>query len=92
MNAKAKGSRNERRTIALFEALGYVCCKAGGSLGMFDIIAINAAETVCIQVKSNRQPGVIEMEGLKMFKKHPNCRVLVHRWDDYARLPKVIEV
>jgi Holliday junction resolvase len=37
--SKAKGSRAERRAIRLLEADGYVCTKAGGSLGVFDIIA-----------------------------------------------------
>ena len=91
-NAKAKGSRNERRSIKLFEALGYECTKAGGSLGKFDVIAISSQETVCVQVKSNSWPGSVEMEGLRMFKKHPNCRVIVHRWRDHQRTPDVREL
>jgi len=91
-NAKAKGSRNERRSAALFEALGYLCTKAGGSLGIFDIIAINSQETVAIQCKSNAWPGSVEMEVLKMFRKHPNMRILVHRWRDRQRMPDVREV
>ena len=42
-NAKAKGARAERRAITLLEALGYCCTKAGGSLGVFDIVAIGAS-------------------------------------------------
>lgn len=92
MNAKAKGSRNERRTMAMFEAMGYSCTKAGASLGLFDVIAISSQETVAVQVKSNNWPGSVEMEGLREFRKHPNMRILVHRWRDYQREPDVREV
>lgn len=52
MNAKAKGSRAERRAITILEAAGYVCTKAGGSLGLFDVIAVGAADIRLIQVKA----------------------------------------
>ena len=39
MNGKAKGARAERRVIRILEAAGYVCTKAGSSLGLFDVIA-----------------------------------------------------
>jgi Holliday junction resolvase len=35
MNAKAKGARAERRAMKLLASLGYICTKAGGSLGLF---------------------------------------------------------
>lgn len=87
MNAKAKGSRNERRSMRLLEAAGYTCMKAGGSLGVFDVIAIGAADFVLVQVKSNAWPGSIEMETLRLFRVPPNARKLVHRWRDRQRLP-----
>jgi Holliday junction resolvase len=40
MNAKAKGSRNERRSIRLLEAAGYACTRAAASLGAWDIIGV----------------------------------------------------
>lgn len=52
MNAKAKGGRAERRAIVILEAAGYVCTKAGGSLGLFDVIAIGPQDVRCIQVKA----------------------------------------
>src|SRR5262249_30082797 len=55
VNAKAKGSRAERRAIRLLEAAGYVCTKAGGSLGLFDVVAIGANDVRLIQVKSGGQ-------------------------------------
>lgn len=55
MNAKAKGSRAERRCIFLLEALGYRCAKAGASLGAFDVIGLtkeDGGKARFIQVKS----------------------------------------
>jgi Holliday junction resolvase len=52
MNCKAKGSRAERRAVKVLESLGYVCTKAGGSLGLFDIVAVGAEDVRLIQVKS----------------------------------------
>ncbi len=38
MNKKAKGSRNERRSRDLLKAQGFEVLKAGGSLGVFDLM------------------------------------------------------
>ena len=48
--SKAKGSRAERKAIKLLEAEGYVCMKAGGSLGVFDVIALGPNAVRCLQV------------------------------------------
>ncbi len=40
MNAKAKGTRNEHRSMRLLEAAGYHCTRSGASLGVFDIIGM----------------------------------------------------
>jgi Holliday junction resolvase len=53
VNGKAKGSRAERRAIRILEAAGYVCTKAGGSLGPSDVIGIGPSDVRCIQVKAN---------------------------------------
>jgi len=92
MNSKAKGSKNERRTIKLFEAAGYKCMKAGASLGVFDVIGIGSIDIVLVQVKSNRWPGTVEMEAIELFQCPSNARKLVHRWDDRQRLPQVREI
>ena len=92
MNTKRKGSKNERKSIALLEAAGYSCMKAGASLGVFDIIAIGSQDIVLCQVKSGRWPGSVEMEAIQLFKAPTNARKLVHRWDDYARVPLVKEL
>jgi Holliday junction resolvase len=92
MNAKAKGSRNERKTMRLLEAAGYVCMKAGASLGIFDVIGIGSQDFVLVQCKTNRWGSSAELESIKMFRAPANARKLLHRWDDYARLPKVREL
>ena len=52
MSSKAKGSRAERKAIKVLEADGYVCTKAGGSLGVFDVIALGPNAVRCLQVKA----------------------------------------
>jgi hypothetical protein len=38
--------------MRLLEASGYICTKAGGSLGLFDVVAIGAEDVRLLQVKS----------------------------------------
>jgi len=92
MNAKAKGTKREHRSIALLEAIGYRCTRAAASLGAGDIIGIGSTDVVLVQVKSRDWPGSAEMEGLRDFPCPPLCRKLVHRWRDRQRLPDVREV
>lgn len=92
MNTKAKGNRNEYKTIRLLEAAGYKCTRAAASLGTFDVIGISATDVVLCQVKSNDWPGSVEMEEIKNFVAPPNARKLVHRWRDRKSTPDVQEV
>src|ERR1700761_8492596 len=87
MNSKAKGNRNEHRSMRLLEAAGYACSRSAASLGAFDIIGIGSVDIVLCQVKSNAWPGTAEMETIKLFPAPPNARKLVHRWRDRQRLP-----
>jgi Holliday junction resolvase len=52
MNTKAKGSRAERRAMKILEAAGYICTRAGVSLGLFDVIAIGPTDVRLVQVKA----------------------------------------
>ena len=54
-NAKRKGSKNERRSIALLEASGYACTKAAASLGVFDIVCIGSTDFIAVQVKATER-------------------------------------
>lgn len=91
-SAKRKGTKNEHKSVALLEAAGYRVTRAGGSLGVFDLIGIGAHAVVLVQVKTNRWPNPAEMEGIKDFPCPPNAAKLVHRWNDYQRVPDVKEV
>ena len=90
--SKAKGTRNEYRSIALLEAYGYRCTRSAGSLGAWDIVAIGLTDTVLVQCKTNRWPSPVEMAAMKLFPVPANCRKLVHRWDDRKRMPLVKEL
>lgn len=92
MNTKAKGSRNERRSMVLLEAGGFHCTKSGASLGCFDVVGISASGVVLVQVKSNRWPDHMEMEAMRDFPAPSNATKLVHRWNDRQRSPLVKEV
>ena len=89
---KQKGSRNERRSIKILETAGYTCFKSGGSIGIFDIIGISATDIVLVQVKSNHNPSLVEIEAMELFVCPKNCKKLIHKWNDYSRLPVVREV
>lgn len=57
MNAAHKGRRTEHRARAILEAAGYVCTRAGGSLGLFDMIAVGPQDVRLIQVKAGGASG-----------------------------------
>jgi len=63
MNAKAKGSRNEHKSIKLLEAAGYRCTRAAASLGIFDIVAIGADELPQAHSRVERSPARAGSEG-----------------------------
>jgi Holliday junction resolvase len=72
VNCKAKGARAERRCIRILEAAGYVCTKAGGSLGVFDVIAIGPSDVRCIQVKANEYLSAVERAQIQDLAVPPN--------------------
>jgi hypothetical protein len=91
-NPKAKGSRNEHRSMEVLERAGYACTRAAASLGAWDIIAIGSTDLVLCQVKTRDWPGKLETALLKEFPAPSNARKLVHRWRDRQRLPDVREL
>jgi len=90
INAKAKGARVELKTRDWLEKRGYKVTKSGGSLGEFDLIAINEHRILLIQVKSNRQPPPKERAAIRAFKCPWSCRKEVWVWKDYARKPTIL--
>lgn len=90
MNGKRKGARAERRAIAMLEAAGYVCTKAGGSLGAFDVIAISAQTIRCVQVKSGGQYcSAVEREHLHLVAVPANVSKEIWRFPDRCRHPLI---
>lgn len=80
INTKAKGSRRERQAKKELEAQGYMVIKAGGSLGLFDLIAIPPLDTglehiKLIQVKGSKDGYVVPGEKKKIKK--------LRLWDFY---------
>ena len=92
MNAKAKGTRNEHRSMALFEDLGYETIRSAASLSVWDFHAWNRNEGVYVQVKTGRWPGSAEMEVIKEAVVPTGSRKLVHRWMPRKRRPDSKEV
>lgn len=86
-NCKAKGTKNEHKSIKLLEASGYRCCRSAASLGEWDIVGIGTTDVVLVQVKSNRPPCKQEMDRLKAFYVPANVKRVLHIWKDYAREP-----
>ena len=89
MNRKAKGNRNEYRSIAILETAGYRCTRCAASLGVWDVVGIRPTDIILVQVKTRDWPGSAEMELLRLFRVPPSCRKVIHRWRDRARVPDV---
>lgn len=92
MNLKAKGTRNEHKSIRLLEAAGYQCTRAAASLGAWDVVGIGSADVVLVQVKSRDWPSAVEMEALRNFPCPLNCKKLIHRWRNWQTVPDVKEL
>jgi Holliday junction resolvase-like predicted endonuclease len=83
LNAKRKGSRQERRARKILEAAGYLVTKAGGSLGLFDLIAENRQGVRHVQVKSNRLPSPVEREDMQAAKANLPTNSTIEIWIFY---------
>jgi Holliday junction resolvase len=88
MKAKAKGSRAERRAMRILEAAGYVCTKAGGSLGLFDVIAIGAVDVRLLQIKAgSKYLSAVEREQIAALTVPANVSRESWRFPDRCRQP-----
>jgi Holliday junction resolvase len=92
MNRAAKGRRNEHRSRAILEAMGYEVVRAGASKGVFDLWAIRATDMLLVQCKSRDWPSSVETEAIRSFRCPANCRKLIHRYRDRERMPDVREL
>ncbi|HEV8715905.1 MAG TPA: hypothetical protein VGX03_24140 [Candidatus Binatia bacterium] len=89
MNAKAKGSRRERQARKILELAGYHVVKAGGSLGVFDLIALGPQGARLVQVKSNEKPRPAERERLELFPRLTYASKEVWVFFDRQREPAI---
>lgn len=89
MNTAAKGRRQEHRSMALFEADGYICVRAAGSRGPWDFVAIGEKGIVFCQVRSGRWPSPAECAALAKLPAPRNSAKVLHRWMPRAKAPEV---
>jgi Holliday junction resolvase len=90
MNTKAKGSRAERRAMKILEAAGYVCTKAGASLGLFDVVAIGPHDVRLVQVKSGGEYlSAIEREQITALQVPTNVSKEGWRFPDRCHVPLI---
>lgn len=92
MNTKAKGNRNEHRSMAFYELQGYETMRSAASLSKWDFHAWTKHDSIYCQVKTRDWPGTNESEILKEAIVPPGARKIIHRWRDRQRLPDIKEV
>lgn len=90
MNHKRKGSRAEHKAMKLLEACGYVCTRAGASLGAFDVIGVGPRDVRLVQVKSGTaRCSAAEREQLALVAVPANCSKEIWRFPDRCRAPLI---
>jgi len=94
---KAKGNRLERKAKAYYQNQNYLCVKAGGSLGRFDLICLaippydyDKPAYILSQVKANRC-SKSERSLIKNFPVPPGTFTVKHIiiYKDYSRSPQI---
>lgn len=89
MNAKAKGTRNEHKTIVWLEERGWLCTRSAASLGLFDVVGFNENNIVAAQVKSNHIAGPEERRAIEAFAAPANVLRLLFTWVDRDPEPRI---
>ena len=92
INTKAKGNRNERRSMDFYEKQGYYCTKSSASLGLWDVIAYSKSDWLVIQIKTNRRPSSLEIAAMREEMVPPGTKKIIHVWKDYQRAPEIEEL
>jgi len=94
MNTSRKGGRSERKTRERLYKLGYdYVQKAGGSLGLFDLIALGQDKNhlLLVQVKSNDLPSPKERDKIADFRLKLPCRKQLWIWIDRKKDPRILD-
>ena len=90
LNAKAKGTRAELRTMRLLERAGYSCTRSSASLGLFDVIAIGQTDVRLIQVKAgSTYLSTVERAAIQALVVPANVRCECWRFPDRAQAPLI---
>ena len=90
INTKAKESRKIHWIKKRLEGMGFYVVLSRASLGPFDLVALNAAGVLLIQVKCNSYPDAAESETLYNFNRMPlNAKKQVWMFSDGKREPAV---
>ena len=90
MDTKAKGTRAEHRAMRILEAAGYVCTRAGASLGLFDVVAIGPADVRLVQVKAgSKYLSAVEREQITGLAVPANVSRECWRFPDRCRAPLI---
>jgi hypothetical protein len=85
-----KGAKAERKCVKLLEAAGYLCTKSGGSLGLFDVIAIGEHDVRLVQVKSGtKRLTLLEREAIRELKVPANVSKQYWRYLDRVKDPVI---
>lgn len=95
INGKRKGARAEHRCMRILEAAGYLCSRAAGSMGMFDVVAVGPQDVRLVQVKCGPSDKcylpTIEREQITALPVAPGVSKECWRFHDGKREP-LIEV
>lgn len=79
--------------MAILTAAGYACSRAAASLGIFDVIAIGAADIRLVQVKSGgAYCSGIEREQIARFVAPSICSREIWRFPDRCKEPLIERV
>jgi len=90
--SRRKGYRFEARARRLLEATGHTVIRAGGSLGVFDLLAWVPGGTLrAVQVKGGQKPWVSEgeREAMALAPLPAGATRELWRWRDYQPRPEI---
>ena len=76
--------------MRILEAAGYICTRAGASLGLFDVIAVGPHDVRLLQVKAgSKHLSAVEREAIAGLSVPANVSREVWRFPDRCRTPHI---
>lgn len=84
MSSKRKGARSEWKVRDHYEGLGWYVQRAGGSLGIWDLIGLHPdLGIILVQVKTNCNPRKAELDRMRNFQCHSSWKKILAIVRDY---------